>query len=421
LEGIEVQAYRYDVSTNDWNDIWTGREITTDASGFYYVAGLPEGGYALEFRDRTGVFATRFYSRDQATEDATALTLAAGELRRDVDVAMEGGLTISGDVFSENGVTPLPGIEIQAYWFIAGLWIEVWQDSISDANGFFALSGLSSGTYRLKLSDPSGRYATEYYINAASLASADDIELVSDQLLPSGNLVMDLASSVSGSITGPDGVTSLYGVIVTPNRWNDSTRSWERLESLRSQVDGTFEFQGLRPGLYTFEFFDATGDHLPQFYDNKPNLMAAAPVTLVSGANQPLVNQSLQRVGFAAWMAANGLGAAPNNTSSDDYDRDGYSNGEEYLFGTNPAAADSGRLMEVAATGASVTLEFLKLNQGATYTLQETADLSSETWNTSPVVMTESPDQSGVGIGYTRMRSVVPASGKKFFRVKATY
>jgi hypothetical protein len=120
-------------------------------------------------------------------------------------------------------------------------------------------------------------------------------------------------------------------------------------------------------------------------------------------------------------MAANGLGAAPNNTLSDDYDRDGYSNGDEYLFGTNPAGADSGRLIEVAATGASVTLEFLKLNQGATYILQETADLSSETWNTSPVAMTESPDQSGVGIGYTRMRAFVPASGKKFLRVRATY
>ena len=421
LEGVEVRVYRYDFSTSDWDDIWTGREIATDASGFYYVAGLPEGTYALEFRDRDGVFATRFYSSDPAVEDASALILDVGDLLQEINVALETGLTISGTVLSENGVMPLPGIEIQAYWLIAGLWVEAWQGDTTDANGLFSLSGLSSGTYRLELRDASGRYATEFYINASSLASAEDIVLNSDRLLSSQDLVMDLAASVSGSVTDADAVTPVYGLTVIPYRWNESTGSWERLESIRSQMDGSFEFQGLRPGSYTFEFVDDSANYLSQFYNGKPNLAAAESIILVAGANPPLTNQSLQPAGFTAWMVANGLASASNNALSDDYDLDGLSNGEEYAFGTNPAQAESGQPMEVTAAGSKVTLEFIQLNQHASYSLQERSDLQSGTWLNSQAEMSESPDQTGVAIGYTRMRCTVPATGRKFFRVQATY
>jgi hypothetical protein len=106
---------------------------------------------------------------------------------------------------------------------------------------------------------------------------------------------------------------------------------------------------------------------------------------------------------------------------SDDYDLDGLSNGEEYAFGTNPAQADSSQLVEVAAVGSNVTLEFIKLNERASYLLQEKSDLLNGIWANSQVEMIESPDQSNVAIGYTRVRCTIPATGRKFFRVQATY
>jgi hypothetical protein len=120
-------------------------------------------------------------------------------------------------------------------------------------------------------------------------------------------------------------------------------------------------------------------------------------------------------------MATNGLSSAPNNGVSDDFDGDGWSNGAEHAFGTNPANSDRSQATAVRASGNNVVLEFLKLNKGASYSIQEKSDLTSGAWLNSSAAISESPNQSGVPVGYTRMLSTVPATGRKFFRVLATY
>lgn len=328
---------------------------------------------------------------------------------------------IGGSVVAESGGIPLAGIEVELHMLVGGIWIEDWRSSVTDKNGMFSLAGLSPATYRLKLLDPSGMYATEYYLNASSGDTASPIPLPPGDDLSLGQLVMGLASAVSGRVTGPDGVTPLASVTVVPYRRIESSPTWERLESSRSLGDGTFEFRGLPPGLYTFEFIDEMGTHIREFYNNKPNLAAAESVPLSAGVPAQLSVSSLQLDGFNAWMATNGLSSAPNNGVSDDFDGDGWSNGAEHAFGTNPAKSDRSQATAVRASGNNVVLEFLKLNKGASYSIQERSDLKSGAWLNSSAAMSESPDQTGVGIGYTRMRCTVPATGRKFFRVLTTY
>jgi hypothetical protein len=228
-------------------------------------------------------------------------------------------------------------------------------------------------------------------------------------------------ASLRGKVTGVDGTTPLAGIRVTPYLQNQAQRTWEKLEPVWSGSDGTYTLPTLQPGVYTLEFADESGSFLAEFYNNSPNLIAANSITLEAGTSVEGIFVSLQRAGFEAWMESSGLGSSPNTDPSDDFDGDGLSNAMEHAFGTNPASPDSGRATELRVNGSNVVLEFLKLNSGASYSLQEKSDLLNGTWVDSQTEMTESPDQSGVAIGYTRMRSAVPAIGRKFFRVRATY
>jgi hypothetical protein len=269
----------------------------------------------------------------------------------------------------------------------------------------------------LEITDLSGQYATEFYLDANSFASATGIQLNTGQDHSVGTIVMGTAASFSGAITGPDGATPLQGVSVVPHRWNESSQVWEPLTSTRTHTNGSFKSEGLPPGTYTFEFVDHSGIHLGEFFNNSPNLTAAIRIELQPGQNFQGAQVALALAGYDAWKSSYGV----TGLQTSDDDKDGLSNGVEYALGTHPKQADANQALKFQISGSVLTLEFLKRNHGAITVLQEITDLRNGTWVPSQASMAESPDQSGVGIGYTRMRSVVPVNGRKFFRVRATY
>jgi protocatechuate 3,4-dioxygenase beta subunit len=418
LPGVVVAIYRYEASVGEWNYVETFRNFTTDALGNYSIPGLPPGTYSLEFRDTKDVYATQFYSNSPSTAAATSISLTPGQELVDLNVALVDGGSISGLVVKEGGTSPLKGALVKAHLLVNGLWHEVWQQrELSGQNGAFSIVGLAPGTYRLEITDLSRQYATEFYLNANSFASATSIQLNTGEDRSVGTVVMGAAASFSGAITGPDGATPLQGVSVVPHRWNQSSQVWEPLASTRTQTNGAFKLEGLAPGTYTFEFVDQSDVYLGEFFNNAPNLTAATRIELQPGQKFQGAQISLALAGYDVWKAS--YGVTGSQTSDDD--KDGLSNGAEYALGTHPRQVDANKALAFRTSGSSLVLEFLKRNHGANSVLQETIDLRNGSWSASQATVSESPDQIGVAVGYTRMRCVVPATGRKFFRVLATY
>jgi fibronectin-binding autotransporter adhesin len=120
---------------------------------------------------------------------------------------------------------------------------------------------------------------------------------------------------------------------------------------------------------------------------------------------------------FDDWAAALPEGQRARES---DPDGDGFSNLEEYLFGTDPAL-NTGSLVQSVESGATLVVTWNQRNADATYQLQErSADLGTA-WPASTVIAGDAADQTGVPANYTRKEAVVPIdSGRKFLRVNGT-
>ena len=102
---------------------------------------------------------------------------------------------------------------------------------------------------------------------------------------------------------------------------------------------------------------------------------------------------------------------------ADDADGDGFTNLEEYLFGTSPVAYTAS-LSSVESSGGNLIVRWCQ-RASATYQLQESATLENP-WPASLVVPSDAADQSGLySVDYVRKEAVIPVdSARKFVRVQ---
>ncbi|MEK7949883.1 autotransporter-associated beta strand repeat-containing protein [Luteolibacter soli] len=102
---------------------------------------------------------------------------------------------------------------------------------------------------------------------------------------------------------------------------------------------------------------------------------------------------------------------------TDDPDGDGFTNLEEFLFGTSPIAS-TGALAQFETSGSNLIIRWNQLEGSGTYVLQESTTLQNP-WSASGATITNGPVQDLPD--YVRKEAVIPISGiRKFVRVEAT-
>jgi autotransporter-associated beta strand protein len=101
---------------------------------------------------------------------------------------------------------------------------------------------------------------------------------------------------------------------------------------------------------------------------------------------------------------------------ADDADGDGFSNYEEFLFGTSPIAGNRALVMTNNSSGAGLLLRWLQRESGASYVLRQSTNLAAGSWTT---VASPSPaldgDQSGAPADYDYFTVTIPTSGGTLF------
>jgi len=121
--------------------------------------------------------------------------------------------------------------------------------------------------------------------------------------------------------------------------------------------------------------------------------------------------------GFDAW--AEQIPDANQRGRGDDFDGDGFTNGQEYLFGSSPISGN-GSLFTSSRSGGNLVITWLQLEAGGSYALKENLSLNPLTWVNSTAIPVLG-DQTGVPTGYDRFTATLPINAdRKFFRIEGS-
>ncbi|SEH04471.1 Serine-aspartate repeat-containing protein D precursor [Candidatus Venteria ishoeyi] len=177
-----------------WNDsAWVQvRGAYTDAAGYYEIVGLNPGTYRIGFEIwQQPDYIAKYY--DAASIDAAMdISVTSGNATANINAQLTTLGAITGLVTDGNGVA-IQDIGVSAYALNDNdnAWYKV-NSSYTDASGNYTIAGLASDSYRLEFGDALGNYVTEYYDDAATLESAVNNIVTTDNTIT--NIDAQLAS-----------------------------------------------------------------------------------------------------------------------------------------------------------------------------------------------------------------------------------
>ncbi|NCF68958.1 MAG: hypothetical protein GWP61_23600 [Chloroflexi bacterium] len=237
---------------------------------------LSAGTYRIRFRDKKNdVTITECYDDAPDLKNATDITVSAGSTTEGINAVLsENAGRITGNV--TDGTNPLQDIQVMVYAPVD------WLSSTStDASGNFDIGGLPTGSYRVKFSDDSGVYITEFYNDAPDLGSATDIRVTAGSTTSNIDAVL---AAKTGRITGrvTNGTNPLQDIEVRAYHWTGNNSDWSK--TAFTDASGQYAIGGLAAGVYRLRFYDKTGVCVTEYYDDEPGLDGASDIHVTAGS-----------------------------------------------------------------------------------------------------------------------------------------
>lgn len=280
VQGVTVRLYRAADST-----YLSDKTASTAADGTYTFPGLRAGDYRVGFSDSAWRYLGEFWNDRSSLEAAETVTVDTGETRSGVDAQLATTGGISGRLTNAEG-TGLPGVGVFLYhdW---GNGFELTSGGATTApDGTYRIARLRPGAYRLQFVDSSGDYHREFFDDAPTLATADDVVVAGTDFVTGRDAVLTANGGIAGTVT--DGTTPLPGVQVqvyafTPG-WPGSP-DWDRLDrNVVTAADGTYAVRGLDPGSYRLRFEDPTETYSELFWGGATHLRKAHNIEVPDSA-----------------------------------------------------------------------------------------------------------------------------------------
>jgi hypothetical protein len=240
IEDIVATAWYF--AAGSWYSVESG---VTGSDGNYDIGGLASGDYRIRFSDpyTPHIYLPEYYDNVLNIENATDVSVTAGNTTTGIDAALGSYGSVSGTVTGPDGTTPLEGIYADV-WRYNTTWSD-WEwvsGSSTDSSGFYQAGGLDTGDYRAQFSDPKGQYGDEYYDNKLSIDTGDDVQV--ELGLTTSNINASLALAPD-TVSQP--LITDWNLISLPVVLDDPT-SATAFSSLSGILDIVFAYQGCDTG-----------------------------------------------------------------------------------------------------------------------------------------------------------------------------
>ena len=219
-----------------------------------------------------------------------------------VAVAAPAG-SITGITQADNG-TPMVG-HVVAYDWDTGSFKG---DAVSSTDGTYSITGLASGTYRVK-AEAAG-YLDEYWNESSTFAGAAMITVTDPNATSGINFTLTPGSSFSGHVYRDDGTTPIdlaeivaYENVTVPGTW-----TW--MADAFTDASGSYRLvTGTDNGSY--KVMARARGRAAEYYDNVTTLGAATPVSVTALNDTPGIDFTLAQIGCISGHVYEADGVTP--------------------------------------------------------------------------------------------------------------
>lgn len=310
----------------------------------YTIAGLVDGNYIVEvFADYQGVYYHAYFDAAIDPSTATFVPVTVGQVTDGVNFTLGADLSfITGNVTdAENN--PLVDIDVMVE-SPADDWSRSWTQT--DANGDYQIA-LPAGEYYIRYEDyAAGRYASEYYDDAATQSDAALLTVTVGETISDVNAILDELGRISGTVEMFDGNDpDWYNVHVEP-----IFSQAQETESLFNSRDHRravgYEVGGLQAGQYRVSVSALyQGDYYYQYYDNVFLPEDATPVVIEVGGHLSDIDFVMGRnIGSITGQVTDANGNPLANMTVQ-------ANSQDYWYSINVTTTATGHYTAVVAPG----------------------------------------------------------------------
>jgi hypothetical protein len=343
IEGLEIRVTSTAAS-------WSWRSTFTLADGSYSISCFDSGSYyvsAISNEEFIGLY----YNNTSDFSSATPVTVSLNQTASDVNFQLEKYSSISGTIYKNDGTTPLANIDVYAF---SEPCAEGWLGSArTDESGRYTIKGLVRGEVYLKviINEPlksTLNYLNKWYGNVHRCIEAVPIIIDTGINIENLDFQLDEAASISGTVLDNDGITPIANAVVEAFSEPCGNEQWKSFGYAITDASGEYNINGIPEGeVYIFihgGFSYQTGTGTPyvgEWYDNKLVCKNANSVVTTNGGTVENINFRLDSDSDWDGMSDDFEMTYFGNLTRggfnlQDYDDDGLTDREEYLYGTNP-------------------------------------------------------------------------------------
>ena len=264
--------------------------------------GLPTGEYVVTFYDVWGNgYLSEFFDDQQTRENATLVSVTAGEDASGINAGLVLGGSVSGTVTSESG--PAIGNCVHAYAVGAE---NPTSGTCADDSGAYTINGLPAGDYELHF-DGSQGYLPVWFTNAADRDAATSVPVRSGQNTDGIDQTVVRGASISGTFR--DAATGM-----APDSQSVCAEAFQDDQQVASYCTweggaDTYSLTGLPAGSYTVQF-TAEG-YATQWWEGAETQDAATPLTLDLGEERVGIDARFQRLGTITGTVTDAADGSP--------------------------------------------------------------------------------------------------------------
>jgi Carboxypeptidase regulatory-like domain len=199
-QGLAVEGVFVSTSWQPFGDdqpvSWWSEPVVTAADGSFDTGPLPSGWYMVRFSDTgSNRYATEWWKDAPTASASTRIRLDRGESVDGLDGVLADLAHITGRVTGANG-SAASGATVRVFRVTPShSYDEVGSGSALATGGRYEIA-LQPGTYRLAFDAAPGKYRTEFWRNARSVETAQDVVITGTTSVTDLDAALDLAPPV---------------------------------------------------------------------------------------------------------------------------------------------------------------------------------------------------------------------------------